>query len=97
MIFAGLPKDTDRDNLVAYLAQFGSDGKKSSYRKFGPRTWLLKSRYRWRDAAGSREVFLCGCACARPFTAAITYVDNGNFVVPMHDSEFIDAEGKLVE
>jgi hypothetical protein len=29
--------------------------------------------------------------------AAITYVDNGNFVVPMHDSEFIDAEGKLVE
>jgi cytochrome c len=28
MIFAGLPKDTDRDNLVAYLAQFGSDGKK---------------------------------------------------------------------
>jgi len=28
MVFAGLPKDTDRDNLVAYLAQFGSDGKK---------------------------------------------------------------------
>jgi Cytochrome c2 len=28
MIFAGLPKDTDRDNLVAYLAQFGPDGKK---------------------------------------------------------------------
>jgi cytochrome c len=28
MVFAGLPKDTDRDNLVVYLAQFGSDGKK---------------------------------------------------------------------
>jgi cytochrome c len=28
MIFAGLSKDADRDNLVAYLAQFGSDGKK---------------------------------------------------------------------
>src|ERR1700730_11277595 len=28
MIFPGLPKDTDRDNLIAYLAQFGSDGKK---------------------------------------------------------------------
>ena len=28
MVFAGLPKDTDRDNLVAYLAQFGPDGKK---------------------------------------------------------------------
>jgi len=28
MIFAGLPKETDRDNLVAYLAQFDADGKK---------------------------------------------------------------------
>ena len=28
MIFAGLPKEDDRDNLVAYLAQFGPDGKK---------------------------------------------------------------------
>jgi cytochrome c len=28
MIFAGLPKEADRDNLVAYLAQFGTDGKK---------------------------------------------------------------------
>jgi cytochrome c len=28
MIFAGLPKDTDIDNLVAYLQQFGPDGKK---------------------------------------------------------------------
>jgi cytochrome c len=28
MIFAGLPKEDDRDNLVAYLAQFGADGKK---------------------------------------------------------------------
>lgn len=28
MIFAGLPKESDRDNLVAYLAQFGADGKK---------------------------------------------------------------------
>jgi cytochrome c len=28
MIFAGLPKETDRDNLYAFLAQFGPDGKK---------------------------------------------------------------------
>jgi cytochrome c len=28
MIFAGLPKESDRDNLIAYLAQFGADGKK---------------------------------------------------------------------
>jgi len=28
MIFAGLPKEGDRDNLVAYLAQFDADGKK---------------------------------------------------------------------
>ncbi|MGH6841934.1 MAG: c-type cytochrome, partial [Methylocella sp.] len=28
MVFAGLPKEDDRDNLVAYLAQFGADGKK---------------------------------------------------------------------
>ena len=28
MIFAGMPKEDDRDNLVAYLAQFGADGKK---------------------------------------------------------------------
>jgi len=28
MIFAGLPKDTDRDNLYAYLAQFKADGSK---------------------------------------------------------------------
>ncbi|QBR71409.1 cytochrome c family protein [Beijerinckiaceae bacterium] len=28
MIFTGVPKDTDRENLVAYLAQFGADGKK---------------------------------------------------------------------
>lgn len=28
MIFAGLPKEGDRDNLVAYLAQFDASGKK---------------------------------------------------------------------
>jgi cytochrome c len=28
MIFAGLPKDTDQDNLYAYLAQFKADGSK---------------------------------------------------------------------
>ncbi|HXW70908.1 MAG TPA: cytochrome c family protein [Methylocella sp.] len=28
MIFAGLPKESDRENLIAYLAQFGPDGKK---------------------------------------------------------------------
>jgi hypothetical protein len=28
MIFAGLPKEGDRDDLVAYLAQFDADGKK---------------------------------------------------------------------
>jgi cytochrome c len=28
MIFAGLPKEDDRDNLVAYLAQFDATGKK---------------------------------------------------------------------
>jgi cytochrome c len=28
MIFSGLSKESDRDNLVAYLAQFGPDGKK---------------------------------------------------------------------
>jgi cytochrome c len=28
MIFAGLPKETDIDNLLAYLEQFGPDGKK---------------------------------------------------------------------
>lgn len=28
MIFSGLPKESDRDDLVAYLAQFGADGKK---------------------------------------------------------------------
>lgn len=28
MIFAGLPKETDRDNLVTYLAQFDASGKK---------------------------------------------------------------------
>ncbi len=28
MIFPGLPKEADRDNIVAYLAQFGADGKK---------------------------------------------------------------------
>lgn len=28
MIFAGLPKENDRANLVAYLAQFDADGKK---------------------------------------------------------------------
>jgi cytochrome c len=28
MIFAGLPKETDIDNLLAYLQQFGPDGKK---------------------------------------------------------------------
>jgi hypothetical protein len=44
-----------------------------------------------------RGVFVRMRLCSRLFTAAITYVDNGNFVVPMHDSEFIDAEGKLVE
>jgi cytochrome c len=29
MIFPGLPKDEDIDNIVAYLKQFGADGKKS--------------------------------------------------------------------
>ncbi len=28
MIFAGLPKEGDQDDLVAYLAQFDADGKK---------------------------------------------------------------------
>jgi cytochrome c len=28
MIFAGLPNESDRDDLVAYLAQFDADGKK---------------------------------------------------------------------
>jgi cytochrome c len=28
MIFAGLPKDTDQDNLYAFLAQFKADGSK---------------------------------------------------------------------
>ncbi|HUZ92080.1 MAG TPA: cytochrome c family protein [Methylocella sp.] len=28
MIFSGLSKESDRDNLVAYLAQYGADGKK---------------------------------------------------------------------
>jgi cytochrome c len=28
MIFAGLPKETDRDNIAAYLAQFDASGKK---------------------------------------------------------------------
>jgi cytochrome c len=28
MIFAGLPEEGDRDNLIAYLAQFDADGKK---------------------------------------------------------------------
>jgi cytochrome c len=28
MIFAGLPKESDRDNLIAYLSQFGPDGTK---------------------------------------------------------------------
>jgi cytochrome c len=28
MIFAGLPKDTDQDNLYAYLSQFKADGSK---------------------------------------------------------------------
>ena len=28
MVFAGLPKETDRENLLAYLKQFGLDGKK---------------------------------------------------------------------
>ena len=29
MIFAGLPKDEDISNVIAYLKQFGADGKKS--------------------------------------------------------------------
>ena len=28
MIFAGLPNESDRDDLFAYLAQFDADGKK---------------------------------------------------------------------
>ncbi|MGQ0443800.1 MAG: c-type cytochrome [Beijerinckiaceae bacterium] len=28
MVFAGLSKEDDRDNIVAYLAQFSADGKK---------------------------------------------------------------------
>ena len=28
MIFLGLPKDEDIDNVIAYLKQFGADGKK---------------------------------------------------------------------
>jgi cytochrome c len=28
MIFAGLPKESERDDLVAYLAQFDAEGKK---------------------------------------------------------------------
>ena len=29
MIFSGLPKDEDISNVIAYLKQFGADGKKS--------------------------------------------------------------------
>jgi cytochrome c2 len=29
MIFPGLPKDEDIDDVIAYLEQFGADGKKS--------------------------------------------------------------------
>jgi cytochrome c len=29
MIFPGLPKDEDIDNVIAYLKQFGADGNKS--------------------------------------------------------------------
>ena len=29
MAFAGLPSDTDIDNVIAYLKQFGPDGKRS--------------------------------------------------------------------
>jgi cytochrome c len=29
MIFPGLPKEEDIDNVIAYLKQFGPDGKKS--------------------------------------------------------------------
>jgi cytochrome c len=29
MIFPGLPKDEDIDNVIVYLKQFGDDGKKS--------------------------------------------------------------------
>ena len=29
MLFPGLPKDEDVDNVIAYLKQFGADGKKS--------------------------------------------------------------------
>ena len=29
MIFPGLPEDEDIDNVIAYLKQFGGDGKKS--------------------------------------------------------------------
>jgi cytochrome c len=29
MIFPGLPKDEDIANVIAYLKQFGADGKKS--------------------------------------------------------------------
>jgi len=29
MIFVGLPNDADIDNVIAYLKQFGPDGKKS--------------------------------------------------------------------
>jgi cytochrome c len=29
MSFPGLPKDEDIDNVIAYLKQFGADGKKS--------------------------------------------------------------------
>jgi cytochrome c len=29
MIFPGVPKDEDIDNVIAYLKQFGADGKKS--------------------------------------------------------------------
>ena len=29
MIFPGLPKDEDIDNVIAYLKQLGPDGKKS--------------------------------------------------------------------
>src|SRR5262245_53972167 len=29
MVFPGLPNETDIDNIIAYLKQFGPDGKKS--------------------------------------------------------------------
>jgi len=36
MIFPGLPKDDDIDNVIAYLKQFTGDGKNPERRRLEP-------------------------------------------------------------